>query len=271
MIYTKYLGRFGNILFQYSFARILSKLANTEIVEYQTHNNISHQEYIKGIVDFKKYHKSNNYSSTGEALTHSPNNQEVITYKNEKIIIPNGDISTIVEIAQNRDILLNSYFQNFSYFKQHREWLKENIKIADIGYFKSSDLVVHIRLGDYLNPKFNKYFGYPISAISNVLEGIEFKNFIIVTDSPKDAQVLGISDAFKCRIISESKLYDFRTMLESKRILLTPSTFSWWAAFLGNHEEIYFPVGLGAWKNTPEINMTGSNIKYFNSDGVVFD
>mmetsp|Transcript_7209 Transcript_7209/g.26524 ORF Transcript_7209/g.26524 Transcript_7209/m.26524 type:complete len:121 (+) Transcript_7209:192-554(+) len=48
---------------------------------------------------------------------------------------------------------------------------------------------------------------------------------------------------------------DFRAIAMAKRIILTPSTFGWWAAWLSSATEVHWP-GILKWH--PLLNMTTS-------------
>ena len=51
-------------------------------------------------------------------------------------------------------------------------------------------------------------------------------------------------------------MQDFNTLLYSENIATSQSSFSWWAAFLGNHKKIIMPYKTtgGMWKINPEID-----------------
>jgi hypothetical protein len=57
-------------------------------------------------------------------------------------------------------------------------------------------------------------------------------------------------------------------MLNSNLLLISQSTFSWWAAFLGSQEQVYVPyskIDKGMWKITPEmddVDLIPSNNKF---------
>ena len=49
---------------------------------------------------------------------------------------------------------------------------------------------------------------------------------------------------------------DFDLLVQSKNIAISQSSFSWWAAFLGNHDKVIFPYKKegGMWPCTPGID-----------------
>jgi hypothetical protein len=58
----------------------------------------------------------------------------------------------------------------------------------------------------------------------------------------------------KFNVVSDSRaMKDFYTLLNSENIAISQSSFSWWAAFLGEHKKIIFPItNEGMWKKNPD-------------------
>lgn len=110
--------------------------------------------------------------------------------------------------------------------------------------------VIHVRGGDYLT-----YFNKPSekitlsrTAIEKIVEkfGCTAEECIVVTDDVNYVKSLGLN--FK-QIRCSTAFNDFTYMCNAKRLAISPSTFSWWAGFLGDHEEVLFPIGTGPWDN----------------------
>jgi hypothetical protein len=51
-------------------------------------------------------------------------------------------------------------------------------------------------------------------------------------------------------------MLDFNLLLNSKNIAISQSSFSWWPALLGMHDNIFFPFSTqtGMWKLTPDLD-----------------
>tara|TARA_B110000495_G_C22885682_1_gene516511 strand:+ start:1 stop:717 length:717 start_codon:yes stop_codon:yes gene_type:complete len=206
-------------MFQYAFGYILAKLKDCDFFYDDLHNfNI----------------KSNLYtgSLTNPINTRSFGDQY-------------ADIETLIN--HSGDIIVNSFLQKSSLYIDHREELRDifNIKTDTINKDK---LVVHIRETDY--KLVNAFLGYDF--YKSLIDSSKFDNAIIVTDNSScdtvkrlidDGCLLsseGIVDTFK--VYSDDRgIQDFKTLMYSENIAISQSSFSWWAAFLGNHKQIIFP------------------------------
>ena len=89
---------------------------------------------------------------------------------------------------------------------------------------------IHVRLGDYggdYHPR------QPMEYYRKAMDIIKADSYIIFSDSPDDAEVL-----FPDATISRSTNYieDFKLMKACHSFIIANSTYSWWAAWLGNQE-----------------------------------
>lgn len=107
------------------------------------------------------------------------------------------------------------------------------------------DNVVHVRGGDYLT-----YFNRDARSITVGGEwlkrfakefGCELSELNVVTDDPALVQSFNLP----VNIISNNIVDDWLIMANAKRLAISPSTFSWWAGFLGRHEQVLIPRGIG--------------------------
>lgn len=97
--------------------------------------------------------------------------------------------------------------------------------------------VIHVRGGDYL-----RYFHQSASSITlsakTILSlcerfGEPPENCVVVTDDPCYVRGLGIKFA---EIRSTSTYDDWIYLANAERLAISPSTYSWWAGFLGDHK-----------------------------------
>jgi hypothetical protein len=109
---------------------------------------------------------------------------------------------------------------------------------------RPTDVVVHVRLGDYRKAKW-VIDPAPQLAILRELRRLESgTRIIIVCQAPKtDAErgYLGLFEEFHPLIQSGTELEDFAVLRSANRILVTNSSFSWAAAWLGAAEERWIP------------------------------
>jgi hypothetical protein len=165
-------GRFGNQLFQYSYAKAYAEHIGAEL--------------------------------------HTPNwiGREIFEDVNEPIMQYKGDID------------LFGYFQNPEHLALlSRSKLKKWFKFKNLPNFTQHDLVFHKRRGDFLNYS---------------------DSYAIVSDkSYTEAALVRGLDPDTALVLDDSRggnylLEDFLTMMHAKILFRANSTFSWWAATLGD-------------------------------------
>jgi hypothetical protein len=159
-------------------------------------------------------------------------------------------------------ICVNSYLQKISYYQDHLDVLKSFYYIENNIEIDKDELVIHIRDTDYrggnVHIRENIYL--------NILNDINPTKISIVTDNIKSPTVEMLCN-HGAKIVTQSnttnagnglnsyELYDFLYMLKANLLLISQSTFSWWASFLGNQEKVFVPYDLSnqsMWKLNPE-------------------
>ena len=172
------------------------------------------------------------------------------------------------------DIIVDSWVQKSRFYIDYREELKNLFNVKDTIVNKDK-LVLHIRETDYIT--INAFLGY--DYYKKLISDSNFKEVIIVTDNSKSETVRklikedgctlsteGVVDTFTVHSDSRA-MDDFKTLMYSENIAISQSSFSWWAAFLGNHKKIIFPfkTGVDWWPMDPgkdDIDL------YFNIDKI---
>jgi glycosyltransferase involved in cell wall biosynthesis len=167
-----------------------------------------------------------------------------------KLVIPNG-------IGYDPEINFNSskqYISIVGYFQSHvwAESIKEDLynsllsthglgdkyqnlrKAAE----KTSSILVHIRLGDYLESK-NSKFGvvtkeYVKSALDNIAYPGKSRTIILFSNEPSLAKTY-LSDIEESELIcipnNASTLESLFLLTQGSNFVISNSTFSWWGAF----------------------------------------
>lgn len=113
-------------------------------------------------------------------------------------------------------------------------------------------LVVHVRKGDYLLRKNQRIFAD--LSVNFYLAGIlhlkgKYERVVVCTDDPgwvednlkKALEEIGLSVELSRDLGAESWEDDFLIMRFSANLLISNSTFAWWAAFLNDSGVIFFP------------------------------
>lgn len=224
MIEVIYDGNLGNNLFQYSFGRILAE-------------KLGYRLQANPIPGFLK--------------TYDVVDGEVIS--DDKPILLRGqkpDLSFLDGVKIKKRILLTGYFQRAEYYEPHskqiREWLKlEDTIAADIG---PNDVVIGMRRGNDYIPE----HGLPRSYYNAALESMGFEKVYICTNEPNDPFVRYYVKKYGAVVRAPGALDNMMFLKKFNKMIISNSTFLWWAAFLSDAEEIVFPrPSNGFWSNDP--------------------
>jgi len=163
-------------------------------------------------------------------------------------------------LKTEKDIIIDSTLQNIKYYEKHRELLKTAFAIQSNKLNNSDTLVIHLRETDYLQTK--NFLG--TEAYISIITKLNYKKYCIVTDN---ANCNTVQELLKlgCIVRSQGKvdkfshtadnqgMNDFFFLLNSNNIFLSQSSFSWWPAFLGEHENVYFPFSSNKKLNWPHL------------------
>jgi hypothetical protein len=129
-----------------------------------------------------------------------------------------------------------------------------------------TDVIMHIRLGDFREGKFIIDPASQLQILREIRRKEPDTRIILVCKAPAtDAEhsYIRLFEEFHSIIQSGTELEDFATLRSAKRILATNSTFSWFAAFLGDATE--------RWIAAPIFNELGkiseTDILYTAKDG----
>lgn len=225
MIDVHYRGRLGNNLFQYCLGRILAEELGFKLKAGT----------VPGFPNTAQEVAGNCYSEPEQVLV------------GQRI-----DFNSIMADRSPRRLVLHGYFQQIEYYKPYRErirhWLALDPSIRSPAV--KPDLVIHVRRKDYVSYGWALPFSYYEAAIQRVLP--DGGNIWIATDDHRDPFFWRFKP-WKPRFFHGSPLENFALLMNAQRLILSPSSFSWWAAFLGECREIVAPVSsFGLWTGDPE-------------------
>ena len=226
-VYFLVQGKFGNNLFQYFAAEIIKKIYGYDEVKptFQINlefNTTMDDEKFKRVID--AYMNGHRY-----------------------------------ELDTSKDILMMGFFQRSEIFLFERDYIRslfneENmnnisnrIKIGNIVKYQpkrtfrptENDLVLHIRLDDFMDIKNNISQIYNPDDLKNIIKNITYDTLYIVCSEPKadwEKEYLSHFNELDPILISGILGDDFDFMLKAKKLITSASTMSWMAAFLGNAE-----------------------------------
>jgi len=208
MIRVKYNGTLGNNMWQYAVARL--------------------------------YAENHGHSLCANSIEMFPNTLECVDGCG---VVGNSNTHTghIFDFGVcSGDVLFDGHFQRYSYLKGQKSKIQRwfapvnNIELTP----SVDDLVMTIRRG---------WNGYPISMCPpiefylNLLESFSFDKVYLCTDSFDDDYFNPLKKHHNIVFYDKSKEEQFCLLMNSTNIVISPSTFSWWGAYLSNATRIFYP------------------------------
>ena len=202
-------GRLGNQLFQLASTIGYALDNNQRYVFNWGYSNHFHLERVGGI--------SPTYSITEQ---HGLNYDNLPEYRPEMGCVD-----------------LKGYLQSHLYFDHHRDVIlkhfKTNETINDFGF-------IHVRRGDYLNLPDH----HPIQPVEYYIKGMNIlgkSKYLCFSDDIEWCERNIIDD----RIVfvkGVNEIDTLKMMMECNAAVIANSSFSWWGAYLGNHDNVVAPA-----------------------------
>ena len=218
MIKVQYGGRLGNNMFQYCFGRILAEKLGYELI-------------ASPIMGFDE----TNQKVNGKRVEGYP----------PKLGFHEVDIDNLLSLDPPQPIFLDGFYQRYEYYKGHKEKIKKWLQIDnyDVGQ-SDKDIIIHMRLGDNvttLDPE--NPFIMPFAYYEKALQNTTYDRLFICSDPETiDSKYIKQFEKYNPIILKGVTLTDFRSLKSFKKIIISQSTFSWWAAFLSDADEVFFPL-----------------------------
>jgi hypothetical protein len=267
---VQFIGRLGNNLFQYALGRIIAEELGYELV--------CRPAAVAGATEVRP--------DSGDAATlldlagefldvplripgkhiRSPHERYVL---GERAWSGYGvPLQRILQDRRDRRIVLRGYFQRMEYFAPYRDvvrsWLRPR-RSASPPDPDPRHIVVNVRRGyDYQS------LGWSLSA--------DYYERVLSQEEPGTVHVCGVGidnsirrslQPYQPVYFSGTPVEEFRFIASFKRIVLSNSTFCWWAAWLSHAEEIHFPRCRGFWGDEfPEVDLEVREDRYRYVEGV---
>lgn len=245
MVVIRYRGRLGNQMCEYAMARIIAEKKGYQL---EVEDNRDGEGNSPPLV--QQYFPNAGPLTSGTKVT---TNSLSFGVECSNTAFQYLDMDTILK--HNGQIYLGGYWQKHYYYTPHLEEIKKWFEYDDSRYKKpdEDDIVVLIRLDDYLAAGISLPMKIYIDII-NMMEN--YNRCIIVTDSPKATVLNELLQCLKnVSIFHKGTMADFTMLKCSKRLILSQSSFGFWASFLGNQIKVYAPLGgNGWWKYEPQLH-----------------
>ena len=223
---TQYPGRLGNKLFQYCFGRIIADALQFNF----------DAEHVPGF--------SHATSLRRLCLPSIGLKEEVLN--GHKV-----DVEKVVANRKKRIIRLLGHFQRYEYYRKHKEKIRSWLSVPTSNIPGTEDLVIHIRSGDLWqvnrsNPPNEGQLPLPFSFYKQIIEQRVWEKIYIITEMQKDPMVQKLAASYSALVQSKSEIEDFCFLASGHNIVLSVSTFAWWASWLSRAKQIFFPLA-GFW------------------------
>lgn len=240
-------GRLGNQLFRYACAYTLARRLNTTL-HLPVVEGYSILNHFKLDPNFNAISNSSEVISSARHCTQELEEQDILWRADSFLPI------------KGRTLTFSSFCQSQEYFKEYQDEIKTQFepkfgpelnnpefqnwlnKLKDSG---DSSVAIHIRRGDYLaSPDF-------VTRISFYLKGMDMMTRLL---APKNLTFFVFSDSlelvkyetkgtplnnFRVQWVSNSSLtnvQEFHLMRNCSHIIMSNSSFSWWAAYLNKNK-----------------------------------
>jgi hypothetical protein len=242
-----YIGRFGNNLHQYVFARLLAVRNNLKIVTpWCRPDMIEFTPEPDGTVE-------------GEVVKLNDGHQ-----------FPT-DLTWLEQDFRNKHVVLKGYYQHPKFYDPHRDEILAMMKLPPKTPGHENDVACHLRLGDY-----DVTGGRPVidpSWYADMLKREPGKKvFIVVAPEYSNGQfkslptkswerqyidkLKGLLSGRDVTVVSGTEYSDFHFLRSFGTIVSSNSTLSWWAAFLSDAKTIYT---FERWRiNSPMVRLAHS-------------
>lgn len=240
-------GGIGNQLFQYAFSKSLALKFECELF-----HDIS-------------YYRFDPYGNRSVIEELDPLAKFINTYekKNSKILkMTDGIVSSLDEISRLPEgvdyLLLDGYWQNENYhhnsvIEMIKKLFHDKYKTNAIDLFEENNsIAVHIRRKDYEHMGLCKpeYYTGIMNYFFEQKQDTEFKIYTDTLNFTK--HFLSVRNYNLNYVNTGSDLKDLYMMSLSKKFIISNSTYSWWAAYLGERDatEIFAPK---SWVTLPNV------------------
>lgn len=201
----------GNKMFQYAFGRILAEQKGYSL-------------RCDGIPEFP-----NTSDKIRGEIYHAPE---------ERLISGYFYLDQYIANPAKRKILIDGHFQNFRYFKPYRDRIKKWFARTSTSIDYEDATVIHVRRGDYVSMGWALPFSYYRKAIEITWDGAS--PLYIATDDREDPFFRNFEE-YAPKYVDMGPVDTILAMSQAKSVVMSRSSFSWWAAFLGDHETVVCP------------------------------
>lgn len=151
------------------------------------------------------------------------------------------------EIPSNQVGYIHGFFQSSKYFSDYKNEIINLFKRLKSEKVNNGVAAIHVRMGDYLQLS-QRYKSPTKNYIEKAIRELspEIKRLIVFSDEPKKAvELVKNCKGSERFVISSSwdmgkknEIEDMFFMTACEELIMSCSSFSWWAAYLGEHKKV---------------------------------
>lgn len=261
----------GNWLFQYAGTRLYAELNNFE-------HSFPHWMGCEIFNGVKSHSNKRDFIKTLLLPTHQLNDLKSYTrlQKLKWLLLPNQQLPPVVSLEKlykypKDRVNFLGYFQDelsFRLLTKHKQhilkWFtfkKEIDEALEVYTKKYSPWVgLHIRRGDYVKLGHSLSLDQYNEILSKVRKN---RNVIVCSNDPQitaELQHLNVISLKNPLPNIPDYVFDFWLLKNAETVIGGGSTFSWWAAYLGNKNDYHSPPLAHLWKHLPKIDFAKQEI-----------
>lgn len=284
MIYGQLMGGLGNQLFIYAFCKTLAyEVGQDALLIFDSEDNRpleissfkldSKIRIIKGEFNAESTNKRKyeRYIILRKLIDHIPNKyfKDLITRYGQCagiIYNPEGYFEIdYTRLKRCNDIIFCGFMQSNKYFEKIREQIVnefaidfDDLKDSIVKIKKENAICVHIRRGDYLSDRYKDRFlvctdAYYKQAIDRMKVQYPDAVYYVFSDSIDWVKcnmpfLAKLNPVFVDNGGEEAVLKDFMMMKSCKHFIMSNSTLSWWAQYLGEYSDKHI-IAPARWLN----------------------
>jgi hypothetical protein len=220
----------GNTTIQLAVAALVMHAYRFDRIEKITSDSFDTQLYV---------YSESNWEATADFILED---YDPFHYRTKDSVILHGYFQNSEPLVKHRDRILSLFADTRLHFPitKTAATIKDLMEAPAPIELHDTDIVMHVRLGDYREAKL---VADPATQLA-ILRAVKPPRLIIVCAPPTtdtERNYLLLFEEFRPIFQHGTELEDFATLRSAKRILVTNSSFSWTAAWLGSASERWIP------------------------------
>lgn len=235
-------GGLGNQLFQWSFSKYVEALTGSLFNYSDLLLKLPFTGVTRRKIEIRKLLTNRRIATSSQAF---------LKLLESKVSLNKKFLVTDTNLRENGIDINQRVFLGFFQSHMHIDsiWQELDKELSRLEHFKFNNdatedyLSAHIRLGDYLfNSKTNNHHGtvtadYVVTALVKLREQLNLNKVKVITDSPEaiNPYLKRINEnGFVAQLVSQNQVSDFHSLGKAKGIVISNSSFSWWAGYHAN-------------------------------------